>query len=116
MEIMHTAEVTEQGLALDLTPNMEFAHEATEPSFPDTLGSCALEFQACPHLPPPPFCLCWGLLEGEASSLAVWPPPHKVFTVLRLSLASHAGPTSFPASLSPLPTPIIPSNSSVLGL
>ena len=34
MEIMHTAEVTKQGLALDLTPNMEFAHEATEPSFP----------------------------------------------------------------------------------
>lgn len=106
MEIMHREEVTKQGLALDLTPEMEFVHETTEPSFAATLGSCAL-------------CLALPIhTKGAAPSRAVRPPPSRVFTVPQLGIQcpSQAGPTPFPTSPSPLPIPTIPSSSLVLSL
>lgn len=107
MEIMHREEVTKQSLSLDLTPKKEFVQKTTEPSFPDTLGSCAL-------------CLALQIhTKGwSAPSLAVWPPPRKVFTVPQLGIQcpSQTGPTPFPASPSPQPIPTIPSSSFVLSL
>lgn len=74
MEITHREEVTKQSLSLDLTPKMEFVQKTTEPSFPDTLGSCALYLALPIHT------------KGSAPRLAVWPPPSKVFTVPQLGI------------------------------